>query len=543
MPLSNLIQIAGGVDNIQRVLVGNDNSVALSLIERVDPTYLPAHLIHEKIQQEWQLKSPQECTLDKELLSKVGEAIATRYKSKLKTIAADKYSMRPAWHISPPKGLLNDPNGFIFHQGQFHLFYQWSPFECAHKDKFWAHLTSTDLIHWRWQEPSLIPSDWYDSHGAFSGHAISQGDELVLFYTGNSRIGPDRQRITTQCLAKSTNGMNFTKLGPVIDKIPSGITEHIRDPKVYYRNNQWHMLLGAQTDDLKGRLALYLSQDLQNWQYKGLLGKELGDYGYMWECPDFFELSGQAFVAFGPQGISAESEYDTNPHQNRLFTVNENEDGTFDFDQEWTLDYGFDFYAPQTVLTSDGRRVMIGWMGLPDDISHPTVDNGWIHQLTAPRTLTYIDGNIVQMPVNELDRLKSQPKSLQLDHRGIDIDTKSYELTLSLESTCSLMLMDDGLHRVKLKFNSEKQTFRFDRSQTFIANQDVVREVVGVGEQITLTILADNSSLEVFINNGEKVMSGRVFTPQNATKISLLGAKAEAIIRTIEPATPPFPCE
>ncbi len=300
------------------------------------------------------------------------------------------------------------------------------------------------------------------------------------------------------------------------------------------------MLLGAQTDDLKGRLALYQSEDMLNWEYQGLLGDELGDFGYMWECPDFFELSGQHFVVLGPQGVKSNSQFDTNPHRNRIFSISEQNDSKFSFEQEWTLDYGFDFYAPQTTLTEDGRRVMVGWMGLPDDINQPTIENGWIHQLTMQRELIYQDGKLTQKPIVELEQLMSEAQAVTLGSDPIDIETKSFELTVTLDSHCTLSLMENQQYRITLAFDPDRQAIRVDRSQTISCSGDTVREVTQVGRKVKLAVYADNSSLEIFINDGEKVMSGRAFTPEDATCISLTGEKAEAVLRNIYPSIPPF---
>jgi beta-fructofuranosidase len=141
--------------------------------------------------------------------------------------------------------LLNNPNGFIYHQWQYHFSYQWHPYPWVHKDKYWAHLTSKDLVNWQWQPVAFTPSDWFDSHGVFSGHAVSHYDRLMLFYTGNTRVGEQRDRHITQCLATSTDGLHFIKHGPVVPELPPGVTAHYRDPKIIRYHDRWLMLLGV----------------------------------------------------------------------------------------------------------------------------------------------------------------------------------------------------------------------------------------------------------------------------------------------------------
>ncbi|MGW8264230.1 sucrose-6-phosphate hydrolase, partial [Bacillus sp. LR--39] len=110
------------------------------------------------------------------------------------------------YHIMPPVGLLNDPNGFIQWKGVYHLFYQWMPFKTGHGAKLWGHYSSADLVNWRHEEIALTPSDWFDKNGCYSGSAIAENDVLHLFYTGNVRDG-EGNRETYQCLAVSKDGI------------------------------------------------------------------------------------------------------------------------------------------------------------------------------------------------------------------------------------------------------------------------------------------------------------------------------------------------
>ncbi|WP_428775531.1 glycoside hydrolase family 32 protein, partial [Vibrio sp.] len=218
MLLESCVERCGGIENIVRVLYPGQRlvlAVADDSAVNIDSDQMQI----EDVLGETQVSFPHVQVTEQQLLD-LGKRIASRQKQR----AADKCQpvssvYRPMWHISPPQGLLNDPNGFIFHQGQYHLFYQWHPFACQHKDKYWAHLTSKDLVHWHWQPIALTPSDWFDAHGVFSGHAVSDGDQLKLFYTGNTRIGTERDRHTTQCIATSSDGIEFHKQGPVIAEL------------------------------------------------------------------------------------------------------------------------------------------------------------------------------------------------------------------------------------------------------------------------------------------------------------------------------------
>lgn len=528
MSLQTLIDLAGGVNNVLRILAPQER-VVVAVKDATVVAPCPDWIEAESVLGEWQLSMPREEDITDKELAEVGKEIAQMQRQRAtEFLQPTECPHRPQWHISPPQGLLNDPNGFIYHDGEYHIFYQWYPYGCEHKDKYWVHLKSGDLLNWGWQSIALTPSDWFDSHGVFSGHAVSHEGELLLYYTGNTRLGQDRYRQTMQCVARLKDDNSFEKLGPVIRQLPEGVTEHFRDPKIIMHDDKWHMLLGAQTKDLQGRLAVYHSKDLMNWEFDSLYGDELAPFGYMWECPDWFELGGSEFFVFGPQGIKSDNPNHTIEHQNRIFKSNIDKDGKFHLIEGWQLDAGFDFYAPQSMQTPDGRRVMCGWMGLPDEVEHPSCDNGWIHQLTVPRELKWVDGQILQTPIEEIAVLREETKILKLDSNGLDLGTKSFELLLTLAWDSELVLMADEEHSVKIELDSKTGVLRFDRSNTLIRQGDTIRELALSSEKVELQILADNSSLEIFINNGEFVMTGRVFTPKTATKISVKGGEVSA---------------
>ena len=145
------------------------------------------------------------------------------------------------FHISPDKGLLNDPNGLIFYKNEYHVFYQYNPDGCEHKNKHWAHLKSKNLVDWKELSIVLSPTDWFDKDGCYSGSAIEKDGKLYLMYTGNVKNKDIRE--SYQCLAVSEDGINFKKLGPVIhnDDIPEGYTRHFRDPKLFKKNGKFYV--------------------------------------------------------------------------------------------------------------------------------------------------------------------------------------------------------------------------------------------------------------------------------------------------------------
>ncbi|CAM3780486.1 Sucrose-6-phosphate hydrolase [Vibrio aerogenes CECT 7868] len=539
MHIEDLVKLAGGINNVYRVLLPEGHlSLAVRDPDLVDE--LPAGTVLRQVIDEWHLLDLSDDSVAEESLFRIGREIEASQRENIRQFShPTSCQYRPAWHIAGPQGLINDPNGFIYHQGEYHLYYQWSPVGCSHTDKYWVHTTSKDLLNWEWDDVALTPSDWFDSHGAYSGHAVSLDHELMVFYTGNTRLGEERHRQTMQCAAVSEDGKNLRKLGPLIRDLPPGVTEHIRDPKIIHRDGRWLMFLGAQTTEMKGRLAVYHSEDLHHWEFDRLYGDELGDYGYMWECPDIFEIDGQYYLVFSPQGVDSGSPLNTVPHQNRIahLTFGENDEVILSHLQP--LDYGFDFYAPQSLQTEDGRRVMCGWMGLPDEWTHPSCRSGhWVHQLTALRELSVKNGKLIQKPQKELEKLYSEVREYLLEDSRVDLKTKTFELRTQLAWGSRLRLFEDTSFFAELYLDAEKRCLLFDRSHTQLEEGDTAREIQLDSGVVDLQILADNSSLEVFINGGEAVMTARIFTPEGATQVSV---KGKATLQVCELKVPEMP--
>lgn len=426
----------------------------------------------------------------------------------------------PAWHLAPATGLLNDPNGFIHFQGRFHLFYQWNPLGCQHNHKCWGHWSSADLLHWQHEPIALMPEEEYDRSGCYSGSAVNNQGALTLCYTGNVKFaGGDRT--AWQCLAVQNAEGGFDKLGPVI-ALPEGYTGHVRDPKVWQHENQWYMVLGAQDLALRGKVLLLRSDDLHHWQLLGELAGSglggLGEAGYMWECPDLFTLGADTFFICCPQGVAREAHRFLNTHPSAYlsgaFTP---EQATFEHGALHELDAGFEFYAPQTTLSADGRRLLVGWMGVPDgeEMRQPTVAQGWIHQMTCVRELSNRNGKLYQQPVRELQALRENERRFagRVDDAPV-MDARSLELWVESEGELTLNIGDT------LILHWHKDHLRLDRRS--LENGEWLSRYWD-GEANVLQILCDSSSVEIFINEGAGVMSSRYF-PSHPAQITFSGS-------------------
>ena len=327
-----------------------------------------------------------------------------------------KREERPSFHLSPRAGWMNDPNGFSWYQGMYHMFYQYHPYSSYWGPMHWGHAVSRDLLHWEYLPAALAPDMPYDKDGCFSGSAVALPDGTqMLLYTGVlHEPEPDGsfREIQTQCIALG-DGVDYEKLpeNPVLTEkdLPEGGSRYdFRDPKVWHsEDGRYYCVAGNCTGDKDGQILLYSSADGIHWQYEKILAKNNGRFGRMWECPDFFELDGKQVLLTSPQDMLPRGfEYHNGNGTLCLIGSYEKESHTFTEEYDQTIDYGIDFYAPQTVLTPDGRRVMIGWMQNWDTCNMRSQPKTWFGQMSLPRELSVHNGRLYQKPVRELEALR-----------------------------------------------------------------------------------------------------------------------------------------
>jgi len=425
----------------------------------------------------------------------------------------------PQWHLAPVTGLMNDPNGFIFFAGRYHLFYQWNPLGCDHRYKCWGHWRSDDLVHWQHEPLALMPDEEYDRNGCYSGSAVDNRGVLTLCYTGNVKFD-DGSRTAWQCLAVAQEDGSFKKCGPVL-ALPEGYTGHVRDPKVWQHEGMWYMVLGAQDRQQRGKVLLFRSEDLRSWQPCGEIAGQglngLEDAGYMWECPDLFALDGTHVLICCPQGLAREPHRYLNTYPAVWMSgAFDYARATFEHGALHELDAGFEFYAPQTALAEDGRRILIGWMGVPDgeEMLQPTRAQGWIHQMTCPRELRYRDGRLWQTPVRELQRLREAERQWQgyasdapiLNAARLEFELIAPRVTVDFAGALRLIVEKNGVRLERASLQTGETLTRY-----------------WLGDVRHLRVLCDCSSVEIFINEGEGVMSSRYF-PDAPAQIRFEGA-------------------
>lgn len=400
------------------------------------------------------------------------------------------------YHIYAEHGLINDPNGLIYFNGQYHVFYQWNPNALDHTYKVWAHVVSDDLVNWRRLPIAIAPSLPEDRSGIYSGTTIEKDGRLYAFYTGNVRNDAGESVASFQMAAVSDDGVHFEKLGKLFDQ-PSGYTRHVRDPKVFERNGHYYMLLGAQKLDLTGDIIAYESTDLHHWSFMGsILGDQLSAYrGYMMECPDLVTIDGRDVLMFSPQGLTAAGDRLQNIH-NTGYVLGEFDDvnGVFQVTTEFKeLDQGFEFYASQT-LTHGNRHLLWGWTGMMPAAREkqlPTIQAGWAHVLSLPRDMAIVDGELRQYPIPELgDFQLVQPEAV---------------------TGLGLWRLADDKWRVsltsKLSIQRDGDTITFTRV-AWESGETEERRAKVTGDVL---LIIDNDVVELFTTSGDTVMTARYF--------------------------------
>lgn len=441
--------------------------------------------------------------------------------SKQEEIQVTNSRYRLGYHIMPKSGWINDPNGFSYFNGYYHIFYQHYPYAPEWGPMHWGHARSKDLVHWETLPIALTPGDEEDKNGCFSGTGIVKDNQLYLFYTGHHYYGDnDPEHFwQNQNLAYSSDGIHFNKYenNAVIPKPPEDNTHHFRDPKVWKHDDSYYMIVGSQNKQELGRIILYRSTDLYNWEYIGPVSQSSGQHeeGYMWECPDFFELDGQFVFLFSPQGMDAEDEQYLNLYQNG-YVVGDFDYETFEFNRNSfkELDHGHDFYAPQTMLPPDGRRILIGWMAMWEN-TMPEKEDGWSGALTLPRELRLINNHLYMRPIEELKNLRIDSGSHQSYNLNEPVllsnDKKQLEINLDIENKdFTVQFNNSSSDLLSIQYDAKERKFTLYRNDV---NDYRYASIVSC-ETVQMQLFVDTSSVEIFINQGETVFTERFYSEE-----------------------------
>ncbi|WP_224725700.1 glycoside hydrolase family 32 protein [Paenibacillus vietnamensis] len=457
----------------------------------------------------------------------------------------DQY--RLAYHLMGEFGWMNDPNGFIFYNGRYHMFYQHYPFQPVWGPMHWGHAVSSDLMNWTYQPVALAPDQDYDRDGCFSGSAVQMGGKLYLMYTGHIVTGPDKDRDyqQNQNLAVSTDGIRFEKLAnnPVLgpEQIPAGASpKDFRDPKVFEREGIYYAVLGSNDGESKGLILLYRSLDLLKWDYVGEVARSDGQMGDNWECPDVFELDGYDVLMLSPQRMPAQGDDYQNLHSTAYMIGRlDTESGRFHYDRYEQVDCGFDFYAPQTTIDDKGRRIVMGWMETWETEIPTQLGHYWAGAMSMPREVTMRGDQLLFQPLEETKAFRSngfKASNLSLDGlRDMRVCGDCYELEVVFRAEeakeFGLKLRTGGEEETLIAYRPEECLVRFNRDRSGIGLGGERRTKVELQEgHLALRIFVDKSSVEVFIQGGEKVMTGRIYPGPQSQGIQVFSEGACTVV-------------
>jgi beta-fructofuranosidase len=412
--------------------------------------------------------------------------------------------MRPIYHITPEQNWMNDPNGLIYYNGEYHIFYQYFPYGTSWGTMHWNHVTSKDLLHFTNHGLALFPSKAYDSNGCFSGTAIEKDGQMYIYYTSVHYLKPNPENIhinfdyeASQSMMVSPDGYTFDNYNAKKQIIPvadAGDYQDTRDPKVFLDENGYHMLLVSkyvdENGDEQGQVLFYDSEDAINWTFKNRwAGMKVGD---MWECPDLFSVDGQWMMILSPENTQTHGY----PSQCAIAPVDyESKHHTLNLTGEFRqMDDGGDMYAPASSLDKDNTRYYFGWLRMPSAI------DGWRGALTYPREIKFEEGKI-KTPVHEnVLKLFSKPA-------GFDIET-----AMKLET---IMHAGDSLQIGGYEISASQNKMTFDRSGLYPSQgergDEVVEVQIDTANGVKVEVFIDGCIVETYLNDGERVISHIVY--------------------------------
>jgi fructan beta-fructosidase len=474
---------------------------------------------------------------------------------------------RPQYHFTPERNWINDPNGLVFFQGEYHLFFQYNPFGDKWGHMSWGHAVSRDLLHWQQLPVALSEADGLM---IFSGSAVVDWKNtsgfgqngrppIVAIYTGH-RPSDGRQ---AQCIASSIDrGRTWTKFtgSPVLDVD----SNNFRDPKVFWHEptQRWVMAVSKAEER---RIQFYGSSNLQQWTRLSEFGPS-GSTNGVWECPDLFPLPIDGFskpaawvlivnVGSGSPGGGSGTQYFVGQFDGQTFTPDEK--FARPVDALWA-DYGRDCYAAVSwsdIPKSDGRRIWLGWMSnweYAQDV--PTAP--WRNAMTIPRVLSLHQTaqglRMIQQPVRELKRLRGRRMSFQkgsaarandwVRREGIYGDSLelSFELEPGSTGQCGMRVLKGPDGETALGFDEVSKRVFVDRSHS--GNVSFHKNFQGIYQaqaalrvgRVKFHIFIDACSIELFVNDGDIVFTDLVFPDPGSRQIEFFARASDATVHSLE---------
>ncbi len=428
-------------------------------------------------------------------------------------------------HLKAPGNWINDPNGFIYYQGKYHLFYQYFPYAPVWGTMHWGHAVSDDLIHWEHLGVALFPTRYEDANGCFSGSAIEHDGKMALYYTGihYNQVNAENIHVdskdydASQLMISSEDGFHFDNfrgkrvIVPKIEDTENGDRKDTRDPKVWKDGDCFYMVLGSTYKGETGRALFYKSEDGRNWNYVSQFRSER--FGKTLECPDIFKI-GDSYVFVGsPMYIAKDAGgYEHHavcmPADFEPETCSLNLHGNYQY-----MDYGLDLYAPQTNVDAEGRRVMIAWLRMPKAVEQAGKEP-WNGMMCLPRVVELENGHIYFRVHPEVDQFFE--KEILSEEKVFDGEKDFQELPVHKGEPYRIRVkLKEGetLDIGGFKVRAERDFIRTDRSSVFgdIKGHRMVSSTPKVYGSYELDIFVEPNLIEVFVNGGEYVISNAVY--------------------------------
>ena len=411
-------------------------------------------------------------------------------------------NIRPKFHITGGTGWINDPNGLIYYKNKYHVFYQYYPHDTNWGPMHWGHVVSDDLIHWERLPIALYPKITSGEDGCFSGTAIEHNDTLYVVYTGFYENGGGENIRQLQCLASSVDGINFQKHGIIVGEkeLPQEFSAcDFRDPKVWKEDDMFYMLVAARKHGGKGHILLFSSSDIFNWYYVGdILENE--SLGIMIECPDY--SNDKNLLLYSEQFQPIEGKIHLNIHTNRYKIGNlDLKNGKFKEEKSGIVDYGFDFYAPQTFSNDD---IIIGWLNMWDR-NNPSQKYGFAGSLTIPRRISVINDLLIQKPIWDYS---NGVTSIVDRENSFNFKIGALKLNIDKLKDLEIKLRKKGDQYFKITLgDSELICDRSCSGEELVGSEKDVDSLNGIRriplnnkEEVELEIIMDEFSIEVFVN-------------------------------------------
>ena len=447
---------------------------------------------------------------DRRLKGAVGEFACwkeIKYSDTFDTTNRERF--RPVYHHTPVYGWMNDPNGMFYKDGVWHLYYQWNPYGSQWENMHWGHSTSRDLIHWQ-AEPMALEPDWLGA--IFSGSCVTRGDEVVAMYTTAGHH-------QTQSIAFSNDGgRTFQKFSgnPVL----TADVPDFRDPRPFWNEDikAWNLILAVGQE-----MHIYSSQNLTEWTYESAFGKEYGNHGGVWECPDLMKIDNKWVLICninpgGPFGGSA-TQYFVGQFDGHKFTCESMPKVT-----KW-MDYGKDHYATVSFYNApDNRHVVLAWM------------SNWQYANQVP-TKQYRSGNSIPRDLGlfnfgEETYVSVVPSKEMLAMRGAKVrkPTEACEIVVDVKNQAEIVLSNSKGEEVTMVYDGQRQSFSMDRTKSGDVSFSEAFACISIaptyGHIKQLRLFIDRCSIEAFDAEGKMAMTNLVFPSEPYNNIKVKGGKA-----------------